>query len=521
MTSHRSLDPFSLVIFGATGDLAKRKLFPALFSLYKRKQLPEEFLVIGIGRSIRNVKDFHQAVKDSIHSFGRIKAENEEEWSAFIKHFQYVTANVNDPAGYYKMKALIDEQENKWQSAGNRLFYLAIAPGLYGTVSAQLKDAGLTRTNGWKRIVIEKPIGHDYESAKQLNEQIKKAFAEEEIYRIDHYLGKEMVQNIEVLRFANSLFEPVWNHQYIECVQITASEMVGVESRANYYDQAGALRDMVQNHMLQMLMMVCMEPPSRLKTEAIHDEKIKVLRSLRRYGKEEVAKYFVRAQYQEGIIGNEQVPAYRDEKNIDSRSMTETFVAAKLFVDNLRWAGVPFYIRTGKRMTEKVTQIVIQFKEMPKIYFNKENNLRPNLLVISIHPDESVKLVLNAKKAGSDHQIIPIALEFCHNCEDHTPEAYEALMYDAIIGDQTFFTHWEEVALSWKLIDPVHKAWKQEQDSLHFYKSGTWGPQAAHDLLAEEGHHWWPPIIENDPQVVPADELKQLHSKGESQNENL
>ena len=510
MTSNRSVGSFSLVIFGATGDLAKRKLFPALFSLYKREQLPEDFQVIGIGRSIRNVGDFHQAVKDSVHSFGRIKAENEEEWSRFIRHFQFVTSSVDDPAGYQQMKALIDEKEKAWQGAGNgnRLFYLAIAPDLYGTVSSHLKESGLTRTNGWKRIIIEKPIGHDYESAKQLNEQIKKAFTEEEIYRIDHYLGKEMVQNIEVLRFANSLFEPIWNHQYIESVQITASETVGVEQRAGYYDQAGALRDMVQNHMLQMLMMVCMEPPSRLKTEAIHDEKIKVLRSLRRYDQEEVGKYFVRAQYQEGAMGEKPVPAYRDEKDIDPRSMTETFVAAKLFVDNLRWAGVPFYIRTGKRMTEKVTQIVIQFKEMPRIYFNKQNNLRPNLLVISIHPEESVKLVLNAKKAGSDHQIVPVALDFCHNCEQRTPEAYESLIYDAIVGDQTFFTHWEEVALSWKFIDPVQQAWTQEQDSLHFYKSGTWGPQAAHDLLAEEGHHWWPPILQNDPQVVTADELK-------------
>jgi glucose-6-phosphate 1-dehydrogenase len=500
--------PFTMVLFGATGDLAKRKLFPALFSLFKNKALPDHFRLIGVGRSKRNHEAFRQSVRDSIDSFGRLKVTDENEWNQFIQHFYYTATDVNQAEGYQEIKALVESYEKQYQVPQNRLFYLAIAPDLFATVSTNLRVSGLTETSGWKRLIIEKPIGHDYESAKKLNEQIKQTFTEEEIYRIDHYLGKEMVQNIEVMRFANSLFEPLWNNRYIESVQITASETVGVEDRASYYDHAGALRDMVQNHILQMLMMVCMEPPSRLKTEAIHDEKIKVLRSLRRYAEEEVGKYIVRGQYQAGEINGKAVPAYRDEKNVNPDSMTETFVAGKLFVDNLRWAGVPFYIRTGKRMPEKMTQIVIEFKEMPKnLYFNKDNNLGPNLLVISIQPQEGVNMVLNAKKPGSDNQVMPISMEFCNNCEQGSPEAYESLIYDAIIGDQTFFTHWEEVSLAWKFIDPIRRSWDQNLHPLTFYRSGSWGPKEAHDLLAEDGHVWRPAIGRNIPHVVKANEV--------------
>lgn len=508
MTQARLADPFSLVIFGATGDLAKRKLFPAIFNLYKNRKLPDHFLVVGVGRSIRTVEGFHQAVRKSIQSCSRFQIDSEAEWSEFVKHFQYTSADIHDDQGYLEMKEIIEEHEIRFETAFNRLFYLAIAPGLSGTVSQKLKAKGLASADGHKRLIIEKPIGHDYESAKELNEQIKSTFVEEEIYRIDHYLGKEMIQNIEVIRFANSLFEPLWNHKYIESVQITASETVGVEERANYYDKSGALRDMVQNHLLQMLMMVCMEPPSRLKTEAIHDEKIKVLRSLRQYEEDEVGKYFVRAQYREGKMNGKPVPAYRNEPRIAPDSMTETFVAAKLYVDNLRWAEVPFYIRTGKRMPEKATKIIIQFKEMPKnLYFNRDNTLKPNILEISIHPEEGVKLFLNAKRPGTDNHITPIAMDYCNNCEQETPEAYESLIHDVIIGDQTFFTHWDEVALAWKFIDPVRRAWDRDPHSLQFYSSGTWGPQASQDLLAQEGHDWWPQYSSIRPEIVKANEV--------------
>ncbi len=504
----RLADPFSLVIFGATGDLAKRKLFPAIFNLYKNQKLPEHFLVVGVGRSIRSVGDFHQAVRNSIQSHSRFQIDSEAEWSEFVRHFQYISADIHDDQGYREMKKLIEKHEIGFGVIFNRLFYLAIASGLFATVSQKLKTTGLASGTSDKRLIIEKPIGHDYESAKVLNQQIKSTFDEEEIYRIDHYLGKEMIQNIEVIRFANSLFEPLWNHRYIESVQITASETVGVEERASYYDKAGALRDMVQNHLLQMLMMVCMEPPSRLKTEAIHDEKIKVLRSLRQYEENDVEKYFVRGQYREGKMNGKRVPSYRNEPGIALDSMTETFVAAKLFVDNLRWAEVPFYIRTGKRMPEKATKIIIQFKEMPKnLYFNKDNNLKPNTLEISIHPEEGVKLFLNAKRPGTDNQVTPIAMNYCNNCEQETPEAYESLIHDVIIGDQTFFTHWDEVALAWKFIDPVRRAWDRNPHSLQFYRSATWGPQAAHDLLAQEGHEWWPQYSRSRPEIIKANEV--------------
>ncbi|WP_333639887.1 glucose-6-phosphate dehydrogenase [Laceyella tengchongensis] len=509
MSHHaRVSEPFSMVIFGATGDLAKRKLFPALFSLYMNKLLPPTFRIIGVGRRPRTHEQFREAVRKSVDEFSRIKVADEASWQQFIKNFTYTVADVTNPADYEGIKSLIEGFETEHGVELCRLFYLAVAPDLFATVSHNLKAIGLGDTRGVKRLIIEKPIGNDFLSAKEIDEQIKQTFTEKEIYRIDHYLGKEMVQNINVIRFANSIFEPLWNHHHIACVQITASETVGVEERAAYYDRAGALRDMVQNHMLQMLMMVCMEPPSRLKTEAIHDEKIKVLRSLRQYTEEEAGAYVVRGQYQAGILNGKAVPAYRDEKNVDSASETETFVAAKLYVDNLRWAGVPFYIRTGKRMGAKATEIVIQFKEMPKnLYFNKNNDLGPNLLVITINPDEGIHMVLNAKKPGSDNQIMPIAMEFCNNCEQGTPEAYESLIHDAIVGDQTFFTHWEEVALAWEFIDPIRRAWDRNLHKLDFYESGTWGPASAHALLAEEGHHWWPVTKERQHRVVRATEM--------------
>ncbi|MBA4495721.1 glucose-6-phosphate dehydrogenase [Paenactinomyces guangxiensis] len=506
-------EPFTLVIFGATGDLSKRKLFPALFMLFKNGLLNSDFTIVGVGRSERTAEKFRMEVRDSINQFARLQVTDESQWNEFASRFFYAAADVNNPVQYQGIKKTVEEREQALgvKGKGNRLFYLAIAPDLFATVSLNLKKSGLTETAGWKRLIIEKPIGHDYSSAKVLNEQIKQSFTEKETYRIDHYLGKEMVQNIEVLRFANSLFEPLWSHHFIESVQITASETVGVEDRANYYDEAGALRDMVQNHILQMLMMVCMEPPSRLKTEAIHDEKVKVLRSLRRYQEDEIGNYVVRGQYVTGVINGKQVPAYRDEKNVNPESRTETFVAARLYVDNLRWAGVPFYIRTGKRMAEKATEIVIQFKEMPKnLYFNKNNDLGPNLLVISIHPMEGMYMTLNAKKPGSVDEITPVAMEFCNNCEEGTPEAYESLLHDAIIGDQTFFTHWEEVSLAWKFIDPIRRTWDQEKAPMEFYESGSWGPQAAHELLAGQGHKWWPISTQRRHRIVRAREMAKI-----------
>jgi glucose-6-phosphate 1-dehydrogenase len=339
--------------------------------------------------------------------------------------------------------------------------------------------------------MIEKPFGEDAASAKELNRQLREGFDESQIFRIDHYLGKEMVQNIHIIRFANLFLEPLWNRQYIECIQITASESIGVGERAGFYDRTGALRDMVQNHLLQMLMLVAMEPPSSLHPEAIHQEKLKVLTSLRRYREDEVAQHVVRGQYREGRIGEEDVVAYRQEKGIPHDSQTETYVAVTAWVDNLRWQGVPFYLRTGKRLAEKATEIVIQFKSIPGNFYFPNQTPTPNRLVISIQPTEAIYLVVNSKQPGQIDQLFPAVMEFCHSCDVETPEAYEALLHDAWMGDKTFFTHGDEVELAWRWIDPIRSAFEKNFVPLEFYESGSWGPKEADALLAKRGHYWW------------------------------
>jgi len=493
--SSNTNEPATIILFGATGDLAKRKLFPALFRLFKRKALGENFAILGVARKELPTSAFQQLVLDSLKEFGHLSESEQTGWEQFSKHLDYASADLTQGSAYQNVKERAEQLENKLELQGNRIFYLSIAPGLFGPVTTHIKDAGLRSTKGWNRLVIEKPFGHDFQSAQELNDTISQVFREEEIYRIDHYLGKEMVQNIEVIRFANSFFEPLWNNRYISNVQITSSETVGVEERAGYYEKAGALRDMVQNHMLQMVMMMAMEPPSRLETEAIRDEKVKVLRSLRRYKEEEVQAHVVRGQYISGTINGEKVPDYREEPSVSPASMTETFVSAKLYIDNFRWAGVPFYIRTGKRMPVKATEILVQFKSLPNIlYFNKHENLEPNLLSIRIFPQEGIHFQLNAKKPGTDGILAPIAMDFCQNCEAgfNSPEAYERLIQDCLEGDSTFFTRWDEVALAWKFVDPISKAWAAGISELQPYPAGTWGPKQADLLLQQNDNRWWP-----------------------------
>jgi glucose-6-phosphate 1-dehydrogenase len=488
--------PCAMVLFGATGDLSKRKLFPALYSLYKNGQLPEQFSVVGVGRRDKSHDEFRQDFRESVLEFSRYQEIDERVWDSLSSRIHYYSLDVSDASGYIGLKSLLDELDHTFDIPGNRVFYLAMAPEFFGTVSLNIKEAGLKGESGWNRLVIEKPFGHDYESAQVLNEQIRQAFNEEEIYRIDHYLGKEMVQNIEVIRFANSIFEPIWNSRHIANIQITSSETVGVEERGGYYDKSGALRDMFQNHMLQMVMMMAMEPPSRLKTEAIRDEKVKVLRSIKRFTSEEIAQNVVRGQYGGGLLQDKPVVGYREEPNVNPQSNTETFVAAKLYVDNFRWAGVPFYIRTGKRMAAKSTEIVVQFKDLPtNLYFQKYGNLEPNLLVIRVNPVEGMYLKLNAKKQGTEGGVMPFAMEFCQNCDVglNSPEAYERLLYDCIEGDSTFFTRWDEVSIAWKLVDPIAKYWEGEGEAkLPIYAAGSWGPEQSRDLVAKDGFRWWP-----------------------------
>lgn len=490
--------PSSLILlFGATGDLAKRKLYPSLYNLYIKGQLSDRFAVVGVARRLKNDAELREWVKDSILTYG--ESENEKDINAFTSHFYYQSHDVTDSASYKQLKTLVDRLDKEYELGGNRIFYLAMSPEFFGTVAEHLKEDGLTDTNGFKRLVIEKPFGHDLQSAIKLNNQIRKAFDEDEIYRIDHYLGKEMVQNIEVIRFSNAIFEPLWNNRYISNIQITSSETLGVEERANYYDKSGAIRDMVQNHMMQMVTLLAMEPPIKLTTDEIRSEKVKVLRALRPVDKKNIHDYFVRGQYGKGQINGKEVVGYRQEVNVPEDSNTETYFAGKLLIDNFRWAGVPFYVRTGKRMAAKSTKIVIQFKDIPmNLYFKTGSNLKPNLLVIHIQPDEGITLHLNVKKAGQGIVTTPIKLKYSTKGVDgmNTPEAYEKLLYDCLRGDATNFTHWDEVALSWQFVDEISAVWENEPAVFPNYPAGSMGPKEADLLLEKDGFSWWPIIDE-------------------------
>ncbi|WP_458124065.1 glucose-6-phosphate dehydrogenase [Paenibacillus sp. Z3-2] len=494
------------IIFGATGDLARRKLFPAIYSLYREGKLAENFAIIGVARRPRTPEEFREDIYESIKEFSRYPAGDPDEWNAFVDHFEYNTLDINNVEGFKELLKQTEHLEAKFNTPGNRLFYLALAPELFGSVSYSLRDGGMLESQGWNRLVIEKPFGYDLQSAEHLNEQIREVFREEEIYRIDHYLGKEMVQNIEVIRFGNAFFEPLWNNKHIANVQITLGETVGVEERGGYYDHSGALRDMGQNHMLQMLTMIAMEPPSRLFPEDIRDEKVKVLRSLRTFtSDEEVSNNVVRGQYAEGEYRGKQLPGYRQEDKVDPQSNTETYFAARVFVDNFRWAGVPFYIRTGKRLPVKTTEIVVEFKSMPNnVYLGKKYKLEPNLLVIRVNPMEGIYIKINAKKPGSDSEIQPLAMDFCQSCMIgiNSPEAYERLLLDAAEGDSTYFTRWDEVATAWSFVDRIAAAWSQNQGELHTYPAGTWGPEATDKLLEQDGFHWWPVNGQDEDRVI-------------------
>ncbi|MGD6815625.1 glucose-6-phosphate dehydrogenase [Metabacillus sp. 84] len=480
-----------IVIFGATGDLAKRKLYPSIYRLLKSGRIGNEFAVVGVGRRPWSNEEFRQNVNASIES----NVPEHEGMEEFLTHFHYHPFDVTNPGSYTELKGLLEKLDHTYDIPGNRMFYMAMAPEFFGTIAMNLKNEGLTSTEGWSRLVIEKPFGTDLPSAQKLNNEIRAAFSEDQIYRIDHYLGKAMVQNIEVIRFANAIFEPLWNNRYIANIQITSSEWLGVEDRGRYYESSGALKDMVQNHILQMVALLAMEPPIKLTDEEIRSEKVKVLRALRPLNENEVSDYFVRGQYGKGSIRNENVPGYREESNVDPNSNTETFVAGKLTIDNFRWAGTPIYIRTGKRMPAKSTKIVVQFKDIPmNLYYNNGDSMHPNLLVINIQPDEGITLHLNAKKTGDGSYARPIKLDYCNNCIDgiNTPEAYEKLFDDCLHGDATNFTHWDEVALTWSYVDTIAKAWSKVAAEFPNYASGTMGPDASDELLAKDGFHWWP-----------------------------
>lgn len=464
--------PCLITIFGATGDLSHRKLFPSLFHLFQQGNLNDQIAIIGIGRRDWSNDKFRAEIRASIENF----VADTHKIDAFMEHVFYQPHDVNDAASYASLKSLSETLDAEFNLQGNRLFYLAMAPEFFGTVTDHLKLSGLTKTDGFKRLIIEKPFGKDLKSAEQLNQQIRKSFKEEEIYRIDHYLGKDMVQNIEVIRFSNAMFEPLWNNKYISNIQVTSSEILGVEDRGGYYDKSGALKDMVQNHMLQIVSLLAMEPPISLSSEDIRNEKVKALRSIRKIKPEHVRSYFVRGQYDAGEINGEKVKKYRDEDNVAPDSNTPTFVAAKVMLDNFRWAGVPFYIRTGKRMKEKEIRVVVEFKEMPmNLYYQKDKELDSNLLIINIQPNEGIELHLNARKYIEGIDTEPVKLSYAMTTQDkmNTVDAYEGLIYDCLRGDATNFTHWEELKATWSYVDTVAEYWDNNPAPFPNYLAGA------------------------------------------------
>jgi glucose-6-phosphate 1-dehydrogenase len=488
--------PCSIVIFGATGDLTHRKLIPALYNLAADGELPPAVAIIGFARRPKNDDDFRKEMEESVRKFSR-QAVRDEIWKTFSQSLFYHQSEFGDEPGYKSLAERLEKIDNERGTRGNRLFYFAAGPDQFETILKNLKDAGLNRAKegSWARVIIEKPFGTDLASARELNRIVNDAFEESQTFRIDHFLGKETAQNILVLRFANAIFEPLWNTRYIDHLEITAAETLGVEARAGYYEKAGALRDMVQNHLLQLLCLVAMEAPTDLRADSIRDEKVKVVRSLRRIAGSEVTKNVLRAQYTEGAIGGQPVPGYRQEKGVDPKSTTETYVALRINIDNWRWADVPVYMRVGKRLPKSVTEISVHFKKAPAVLFNKETvKIDQNVLVIRIQPDEGISLRMLAKIPGTSLRIEPVKMDFHYGTSfgKASPEAYERLLLDAMSGDATLFARRDEVEEAWTFIDPIEEAWHAKKDApeLYFYPAGSWGPEAADDLLARDGYAW-------------------------------
>lgn len=472
------------IIFGATGDLASKKLFPALYKLYTKGFLSENFSVIGTARREWSDDYFQEIVMDSIEDI----ATEEDKGKSFAEHFYYQSHNVKDTDHYKKLKQLADQLDDKYSIGGNRVFYLSMAPNLFGVITDHLKSEELVTEDGFNRVIIEKPFGYDYESSKELNDEIVNVFAADQLYRIDHYLGKEMVQNISALRFSNPLFSTIWNKDALSNIQITLSEDFGVQERGGYYDTNGALKDMVQNHILQIFSLLSMDAPKIFNSEEVLKEKVKALESIKSFDKSEVKNTIVRGQYV-APSSNSDLLSYRDEDKVDDNSTTETFVAGKIEVDDSRFEGVPFYYRTGKQLTQKTSRIDVVFKGDSKDLFDEEK-ASTNVLTINLDPAEGIKLSINQKETGHDMIIKSTQLTNNERSDSYVPEAYESLILDALNGNQTNFAQYEEVAASWKYVDSIENIWQDDHSDLVPYEIGTMGPKEADELLEKNGHHW-------------------------------
>ncbi len=490
-------EPFALVIFGASGDLTRRKLIPALWSLYAARTLPEPFTIVGTARTELSDEAFRGQMREAVASFARVKIPAAMVWDRFAQNLVYVPGDPSRPDLYPRLKERLETLERSRGGPTNRVFYAATPPSLYDDIADNLGAAGLAQaTSGWTRVVIEKPFGRDLDSARALNRQLTSVFNEEQIYRIDHYLGKETVQNILVFRFANGIFEPLWNRSHVAEVQMTVAETIGVEGRGSYYEEAGALRDMIQNHMLQLLCLIAMEPPVSFDAGPVRDEKNKVLQAMRPIDPAKVDEVALRAQYGPGYVGGRAVPGYRQEKGVKPDSTTETYAALRLQLDNWRWAGVPFYLRTGKRLAKRVSEIAIRFHRTPHLIFRRGNTgLMPNVLLIRIQPDEGISLTVAAKEPGPDLKLGPVTLDFKYNevFGGEPPEAYERLLLDVINGDPTLYARGDWVECAWQLLQPVIDTWSATPASLPIYEAGSWGPAEADPFITRDGGAWRSP----------------------------
>jgi glucose-6-phosphate 1-dehydrogenase len=483
----RTPDPCALVIFGASGDLTHKKLMPALYALMLRRLLPARFVIVGVARTEGDDDAFRSDMKDAVQKHARDEFR-QDVWDELAQRMHYVATDFADAGGESKLQDLLTKLDKEQELGGNRVYYLAVPPPAFPMIVDTL---GKHRTaTGWTRLIVEKPFGHDLESARELNHMLYEHFDENEIFRIDHYLGKETVQNMNALRFANGIFEPIWNRQFIDHVQITVAESIGIEGRAGYYERAGAIRDIFQNHLLQLLALTAMEPPIDFTAESVRNEKVKVLKALHTPGPKSV----VRGQYGRGFVEGEEVVAYREEQDVAPDSMTETYVAAKLYVDNWRWADTPFYVRMGKRLARRETTIAIQFKRAPHPPFGEvaSEGLRPNVLLVHVQPDEGVSLAIGAKVPGQGMTIRTVHMDFLYGGAFRTslPEAYERLILDTLLGDGTLFTRADEVEEQWLLVDSIVAAWQRDRPSFPNYAAGTWGPPSGDDLLVRDGRSW-------------------------------
>lgn len=497
--ANKAAEPCVMVIFGATGDLTARKLLPALYNLAREGGLPSHFACVGFARREKDHALFRKEMHEAVNRFSRSQPIEETLWENFSPQLFYHQAEFHDDQGYESLRNFLEELDRKFNTKGNRVFYLSTQPSSFPLIIEKLSQHKLIypvseNSAPWSRVIIEKPFGHDLDSAVDLQNHILKFLKESQIYRIDHYLGKETVQNLLVFRFSNPIFESIWNNRYIDNIQITVSEEIGIGSRGHFWEEAGMLRDIVQNHMMQLLSLVGMEPPTNLSADAIHDEKVKVLQSIRPFPMKEFDSLVVRGQYGPGFINGTAVCGYREENNVAPNSSVETYAALTLFIDNWRWSGVPFYLRAGKRLPKRVTEISVTFNSVPPgcLFQLSDRPLTSNTLVIRIQPDEGIALKMNCKVPGLNGSIQPVKMDFRYSSYFGLtpPEAYERLLCDCMAGDSTLFARADEVLTSWKLLTPVLERWKKPASSFPNYAAGTWGPVAADQMLAKSGRQW-------------------------------